>query len=166
MSTIDWSRFDIRIHVNADKDDLYRAWATRSGIEHWFLRWSEYRKPNGTIIAPGDLVQPGDIYTWRWHGYPDSTEEKGTILEANGSDFFKFTFGKAGNCSVSIKEHQGLTIVELIQDEIPTDEAGMSNYHVGCKAGWTFHFTNMKSIFENGFDLRNKREDITNVINS
>ena len=42
MSTdADWSRFTVRINLaNVTADQLYRAWATRSGIEEWFLRTS------------------------------------------------------------------------------------------------------------------------------
>ena len=162
----DWSRFTVRINVNAPVEKLYRGWATRSGIEHWFLRLSEYRNPDGSVKGDDEYVQKGDTYTWRWHGYPDSTQEEGEIVEANGKDFFKFRFGKAGVCSVSIKQVLGESIVELTQEEIPTDEKGMQYYHVGCKTGWTFHFTNMKSIYEGGHDLRNKREDLKDVINS
>ena len=36
----DWSRFTVRINVNAPVDKLYQAWATREGIEQWFLRFS------------------------------------------------------------------------------------------------------------------------------
>ena len=166
MSNYDWSRFVTRINVNAPIEKLYWCWATREGMEYWFLRLSEFKNADGTLRAAAESVQKNDTYTWRWHGYPDSTEEKGEILEANGKDFFKFRFGPAGVCSVTIKKELGETFVELVQDEIPTDGKGMEYYHVGCKTGWTFHFTNMKSIFEGGADLRNKREDITDVINS
>jgi uncharacterized protein YndB with AHSA1/START domain len=166
MSTIDWSRFTIRINVNAPVEKLYHGWATRAGIEYWFLRWSEYKNPDGSVKGNEEYVKRGDTYSWRWHGYPDSVTEQGEILEVNGKDFFKFSFGKAGICSVTIKHEQGETIVELVQDQIPTDEQSMQSYHVGCKTGWTFHFANMKSIFEGGIDLRNKNEKLKEVINS
>ncbi|MBK8700618.1 MAG: hypothetical protein IPN29_14245 [Saprospiraceae bacterium] len=41
--------------------------------------------------------QEGDLYTFRWHGWPDDTMEKGTILQANGVDAFTFTFDGNGN---------------------------------------------------------------------
>jgi uncharacterized protein YndB with AHSA1/START domain len=166
MSAYDWSRFTVRININAPVDKLYRAWATRSGIEYWFLRWSEYKNTDGSVKGAGEYVNKGDSYSWRWHGYPDSVTEEGKILEANGKDFFKFSFGKAGNCAVTIKQESGETIVELVQDQVPTDEKGMEYYHVGCKTGWTFHLANMKSIFEGGIDLRNRREDLTDMLNS
>jgi hypothetical protein len=57
----DWSRFTVRINIhNASTQQLYRAWATRSGIEYWFLRMSEYKKADGTILAGDEYVQTGD----------------------------------------------------------------------------------------------------------
>lgn len=162
----DWSRFTVRINVNAPVDKLYQGWATREGIEHWFLRFSEYKKADGVVRRNKEPVEKEDIYKWRWHGYPDSVTEEGPILEANGKDFFKFSFGKAGICSVTIKQEQGETIVEMVQDNIPTDDKGMQYYHVGCKTGWTFYFANMKSIFEGGIDLRNKNEKLQDMLNS
>ena len=166
MANFDWSRFKVRINVNAPVEKLYQGWATRSGIEYWFLRWCEYKNADGSVKGDNEYVGPGDTYKWRWHGYPDSITEEGRILEANGGDFFKFSFGKAGICSVSIKQEQGQQIVELIQEGIPVDEQSRQYYHVGCKAGWTFHFANMKSIFEGGIDLRNKDENLKEMLNS
>ena len=167
MSSFHWSRFTVRINIKSNSiEQLYRAWATKAGIEFWFLRMSEYSDQNGNLRSDDEPVQKGDTYRWRWFGYSDEVTETGEILECNGTDFFKFRFGPAGVCSVTIKEEQGETFVELVQEQIPTDEKGQDYYHVGCKTGWTFHFTNMKSIFEGGIDLRNKREDITGVINS
>jgi uncharacterized protein YndB with AHSA1/START domain len=166
MVTYDWSEFVVRIPINASKEDLYNAWSTRKGIEHWFLRMSEYKNADGILRGNDEQVEAGDMYAWRWHGYPDEVEERGKILACNGKDLFKFSFGEAGNCTVQIKEEAGQTILELTQTEIPTDEHGMQYWHVGCKTGWTFHLTNMKSIFEGGPDLRNKDEGLKNVINA
>ena len=162
----DWSRFVVRINVNASLDKLYKAWATRTGMEYWFLRLSEYKKADGTLRNNNEFVEKGDLYKWLWHGWPDDTVEHGSILDCNGEDFFKFSFGKAGNCAITIKKEEGETIVELIQDEIPTDEQGMHYWHLGCKTGWTFYLANMKSLYEGGIDLRNKNEKLQQVLNS
>jgi len=166
MSEYDWSRFVTRIPINASKKELYDAWSTRKGIEHWFLRMSEYKSPEGILRKDDEPVQAGDTYAWRWHGWPDEVEEHGKILSCNGIDRFQFSFGEAGNCDVRIKEEAGETILELEQTNIPTTEHGKQYWHVGCKTGWTFHLTNMKSIFEGGKDLRNKDEELKNVINA
>lgn len=108
----------------------------------------------------------GDTYKWLWHGWPDETVEFGDILDGNGKDLFKFSFGKAGNCKVRIHSGKGETVVELIQDNIPTDEQGMHYWHVGCNIGWTFYLANMKSLFEGGIDLRNKNVNLHHVLNA
>ena len=165
-NTYDWSRFVVRINVNAPADKLYYAWATREGMEYWFLRLSEYKKADGALRGDNDFVEKGDTYKWLWHGWPDETVEHGIVLDCNGKDFFKFSFGKAGNCAVTIKKEEEETIVELVQDNIPIDEQGMHYWHLGCKTGWTFYLANMKSLYEGGIDLRNKNEKLQQVLNS
>ena len=166
MSNYDWSKFVTRINVNAPVENLYWCWATREGIEYWFLRMSEYKSPDGSLRAGDEPVKKGDNYVWRWHGWSDETTEYGSILDCNGKDLFKFSFGKAGDCTVIIKEELGQNIVELVQENIPDDEEGRRTWHLGCKTGWTFYLANLKSLLEGGVDLRNRDEGLKNVINS
>lgn len=166
MGNYDWSRFVTRININAPIEKLYWCWATRQGMEYWFLRLSEYKKPDGNVRAGSEPVQPGDTYTWRWHGWSDETTEHGSILDCNGKDIFKFSFGKAGDCTVTLKNELGQNIVELVQSDIPITDEGMHYWHLGCKTGWTFYLANLKSLLEGGGDLRNRDEKLQNVINS
>lgn len=162
----DWGRFSVRINIAAPVEKLYSAWATRRGIEYWFLRFSEYKKEDGSIRSDDEHVEAGDTYKWLWHGYPDETVEYGSILSCNNKDQFDFSFGKAGNCHIRIYKEQNETIVELMQDNIPTDEHGKQYWHVGCKTGWTFYLANMKSLFEGGVDLRNRNVALQEMLNS
>jgi uncharacterized protein YndB with AHSA1/START domain len=166
MSTIDWSRFVTRINVGAPVETIYQAWATRDGMESWFLRLCEYKDKNGVERSAEEKIVIGDTYKWLWHGYPDTSVENGQILETNNKDHLKLSFGKAGVVTVTIKEEEGESIVELTQDEVPTDEQGRFNFHVGCKTGWTFYLTNLKSILEGGIDLRNKKQRQNEMLNS
>ena len=167
MNTYDWSRFTQRIHVKAPIEKLYAAFATRSGMESWFLRLCEYKHADGSLLANDDFITTGDIYTWLWHGYPDSTDEKGEFLNANGKDELQFVFGKTGTVTVKISPAEnGSNLVELTQKNIPTDDNGKSQYHVGCSTGWVFYLANLKSIMEGGIDLRNKNEKLQGVLNS
>ncbi|WP_407524034.1 SRPBCC domain-containing protein [Lacibacter sp. MH-610] len=165
MGAIKWNEFTVRMDVNAPFDKLYAAWATRAGIESWFLRMSEYASAEGVIRAGDEPVQIGDTYKWLWYGWPDETVEHGTILDCNGADYFKFSFGKAGICTVRIYKAQGETIVELQQEQIPENEEGKYMWHVGCKTGWTYYLTNLKSVYQHGIDLRNKKEGIGKLLN-
>jgi uncharacterized protein YndB with AHSA1/START domain len=166
MSTFNWLNFVTRVPVNAPFEKIYWCWATKTGMEFWFLRLSEYKKSSGELRGGNEFVQKGDKYKWLWHGWPDDTVEHGEILECNGKDFIKFSFGKAGICGVMIKKEQGEMIVELVQENIPDDDQGRQYYHLGCKTGWTFYLANLKSLLEGGTDLRNRNENLKNVINS
>jgi uncharacterized protein YndB with AHSA1/START domain len=166
MDNFDWSRFVTRININAPMGQLYGLWATRSGMEYWFLRMSEYKTAEGIVRDNEEAAQKGDAYCWRWHGWGDEVTEMGAILDANGKDYFKFSFGEGGDCSVYIKEERGYHIVELVQENIPTSENGKHAWHLGCKAGWTFYLANMKSLVEGGVDLRNRDEQLKQMINS
>ena len=166
MAEFDWSRFTVRINVKASAEKLYWCWTTKAGIEFWFLRRSDYKKADGSLCESNEHVQKGFTYSWWWHGYPDEVVEHGEILEANGKDLFKFKFGGAGNCTIKIYEEEGKSIVELMQDEIPTDDTSKQNWHIGCKTGWTFYIANLKSMIEGGIDLRNKNEQLQNMLNA
>ncbi|MBI1938679.1 MAG: SRPBCC domain-containing protein [Ignavibacteriales bacterium] len=162
----DWSRFVKRIPINAETKEIYKSWAAPHGLEKWFLRKAEFKDTNKKILGPNEIIQVGDTYEWYWHGWPDEVVERGTILEANGRDFLKFSFGKAGIVSVAIKNEEGENIVELTQEEIPTDEESKVNFHMGCSEGWAFYLVNLKSILEGGIDLRNKDLRLKRVVNS
>jgi len=165
-AAIDWSRFVVRFNINAPVQQLYDACATRAGMEHWFLRLSEYKKPDGDLRHELEHAEADDTYKWLWHGWSDDTVEYGAILEANGKDLFRFTFGKAGTCTIKIFQDIGETFVEIMQDNIPDDEQGKFTWHLGCKTGWTFYLANMKSLYEGGIDLRNKNELLQGLINA
>ena len=166
MSEFNWASFTVRVDVKASKEELYMAWATRAGMERWFVRLSEYKNADGTLKGEDQTVTKGDTFRWLWHGWSDEMVENGEILDCNGKDLFKFSFGKAGNCTVRLKTEEVQNIVELVQDNIPESEKGMQYYHLGCKTGWTFYFANLKSLMEGGIDLRNRNVKLQNIISS
>lgn len=68
---------------------------------------------NKVLLNKTQNALKGDRYKWIWYLYDDI--ENGTVTEANGTDYFQFTF--AGDCLVEIKLHEKFeyTIVELTQ---------------------------------------------------
>lgn len=152
----DWSQFSQWIKIKAPVQTIYDLWTTRNGIESWFLRMGEFSRL-GRVLADDEPVAVGDTYRWRWHGYPDSITETGEVLEANGTDKFRFRFGEAGIVTVDIEDAGNATSkMTITQTDIPTTEEGKQNYHVGCSTGWTFYRCNMKAVVEGGVDIRNK----------
>ncbi len=170
MGNYNWTSFSKRININADIDAIYQMWTTASGIEKWFLRSCEVTTSNGVPKHAEKEFIKDDRYTWRWHGWPDEVKEEGTILEVNGVDKLKFTFGQVGAehmvCTVKIYKEEEETICEITQENIPEDEKGKTYYHIGCLTGWSFYLANLKSILEGGVDLRNKNELLKNMVNS
>ncbi|MGZ5135906.1 MAG: SRPBCC family protein [Flavitalea sp.] len=166
MPDYDWSRFELRIPLNASVESIYQAWATKEGIEKWFLRKAEFYTSGNRLRTEKETIQKGDRYTWLWHGYDDETVEHNDILEANGEDTLSFVF--AGHCivTITIGVIDSEVILQLTQENIPTGEDGKVNIHIGCMEGWTFYLANLKSILEGGKDLRNRNLNIGKVVNA
>ena len=100
----DWSTFTRRITVAQPIRAVYEAWAIPSQLERWFLRMAAFSTPAGDEMNPDREVEAGHLYTWRWHGHPDSVEQGGMITEANGLDRFAFTFSNDSLVTVAIGE--------------------------------------------------------------
>jgi uncharacterized protein YndB with AHSA1/START domain len=166
MSEYNWDKFTKRITINASFEQIYTAWATQNGLEKWFLRKAIFTTHSRTVRDRNSLIEAGDTYEWMWFGYPDSSFEHHTILEANGNDYLKFRFSGGCIVAVNIKKEKNETICELTQDMTPADQAKKMMFFIECSKGWTFYMTNLKSILEGGIDLRNKNEAIQSVINS
>lgn len=161
-----WKQFRRRIPIKAPAKAIYAAWTTQQGLEAWFLRLAEFTKPDGTTKPKNSSIEKGDKYKWLWYGYDDFVVEEKEVLEANGWDQLKFSF--SGDCivTVSIKQDQGETICELIQDMPQEDVAEQQHFFIECGKGWGFYMANLKSVLEGGLDLRNKNVKLKEVINA
>jgi hypothetical protein len=162
----DWTQFKLRINIDHTSiKEVYDCWATQHGLEKWFLRLAEFRSQNGNFRHSGEQLKKGDSYKWLWHGWNDEMEGIGAILHANGKDQFSFSFE---GCEVYVKIYteENCTICELVQSKIASDASGTPSTYLGCSSGWSFFLCNLKSILEGGIDLRNKNENLTNLINA
>lgn len=157
---IDWSRFEVRIPLEKEAEVIKELWMTQQNLEKWFLRKAEFTTPNGEKRKRTEVIKPGDTYKWQWHGWPESVEEHGKLLEPETGEFIRFIFGKAGLVSVRIRKDNHKMILVLLQENIPQDEESRMNFHVGCKTGWTFYLLNLKSLLLGGPDLRNKHSEL------
>lgn len=165
MSDYDWSRFTVKININAPLESIYMAWTIPEMLEKWFLRSATFYH-NGKVFAADKMIQPGYTYEWYWHGHDDKVVEKGEVIEIDGIRKLVFSFTGGAMVTVDIGEVAGEKIVMLTQEKIPVNEHGMVNYHMGCKTGWTFYLANLKSYLEGGIDLRNKNLALANMVNA
>lgn len=164
MKTFDWTAFARKIAVRSSIEKLYDAWTISSAIETWFLSTANYFDAGNNAIGKDIPVQKDFSYEWSWYCY--DVVEKGRIVSANGKDHLQFTF--AGECLVDIKlEAQGeFVILTLTQNNIPTDDDSKQNMRLGCDSGWRFYLVNLKSVYDSGYDLRNKNLEWKGMVNS
>lgn len=163
MQNFNWTKFTLKIAINAKKETLFNAWTKPVEIEKWFLQNCDYisdEKP----IDKNDSAQKGNSYAWTWFLYAET--ESGKIIDVIPNEKFAFTF--AGDCLVEVTfaEAHEHTIVELTQSNIPTDDLSKQNVRLGCNSGWQFYLVNLKSVFEGGLDLRAKDDRFPPYINS
>jgi len=160
MAEHNWTKFTITADFNTDARSIYKAWATPAGLESWFLRKANFYTITGRLREPDEYVMKEDSYEWYWHGFADSDIQTGVMLEVNSIDFLKFTFSDDTIVSINFKSANGLTLLELTQENIKEEADPSKNLYVQCQVGWTFYLANLKSIIEGGIDLRNKRVDV------
>jgi uncharacterized protein YndB with AHSA1/START domain len=156
-----WTKFKVTADYNTDIRSLYLAWATPAGLESWFLRRAEFYTIPHRLREPQEFILNEDIYEWYWHGYGDDTAQSGQILEVNGTDRIRFTFSGDSIVTVDISSRNGVSIIELTQENIPIEEEPAQSLFVQCQISWVFYLANLKSILEGGIDLRNKRIEVS-----
>lgn len=164
MNTIDWTSFTRKIAIKAPIHVLYDAWTKAVEIEKWFLSSAVFYDATGVRLDASASVTGGGTYEWGWYLF--DTIESGTMLVADGRRNIRFTF--AGECivAVSLQPQGDYVVVELTQQNIPTDEASKKNIRMGCDSGWSFYLVNLKAYYESGVDLRNKDEQLTGMLNN
>jgi hypothetical protein len=154
-----FDKFTITADINTeDVRSVYLLLATPQGLESWFLREARFYTIGKRLRAKDEFISKEDTYEWFWHGYEEG--ERGMVLEVNEIDLLKFTFSGKSTVSVGLKSANGVTLVELTQENIPQESDLDKNLYVQCQIGWTFYLANLKSIVEGGVDLRNKRMDL------
>ena len=161
-----WKQFTKRIPIKASAKAIYAAWTTQQGLESWFLRLAQFTKNDGGIRPKNSAIEAGDKYKWLWFGYDDTSVEEKEILTANGWDKLQFSFSGSCIVTISIKQEEGETICELVQDMMMEDENEQQQFYIECGNGWGFYMANLKSVLEAGLDLRNKNVNLKQVINA
>ena len=155
--------FKIKADFKASTEKVFNCWTSSDSIIKWFLRKADFISADGKKRNTNEEIQKGDSYSWLWFGFSDDACQEGKILENNHNDFLKFTF--TDDCIVSVKVYSinNETILELLQENIPDVKDLKKSLYIQCQIGWTFYLANMKSILEEGIDLRNKKMEVDSV---
>lgn len=149
----DWTRFRVHIYVSRPPEEVYRRWASAAGMESFFLAKAEFRAAEDRLRKPEEVVAAGDTYYWKFlHNY----ELSGAIIESVGDNYVVFTFGSM-EVKVSVHAVESGSLVRLDQYNIPSDtEMNKASSHLNCRSCWAFYMTNLKSVCETGYDLRDR----------
>ncbi len=161
-----WKQFTKRIPIKASPKAIYEAWTTQQGLENWFLRLAQFTKADGTARPKNSAIEKGDTYKWLWFGYDDTAVEEKEVLLANGWDQLQFSFSGGCIVTVTVKQQEGETICELVQDMPMDNVEQQQGFFIDCGNGWAFYLVNLKSVLEGGIDLRNRNVQLTEVVNA
>lgn len=165
--SFDWSRYRLGIFVRATRACVYGYLATAAGQEAWFPQVAVFQSPSGKRRRRMERARTGDGYFQRFI-YAGGVEGTGKVLASRRDSRFKISFGGNGDVDFALKSAPGGTLVTLTQDRIPTSAKARVDAHMGCRTGWTFFLTNLKSVAEGGPDLREtdpKRARDTTLVN-
>jgi hypothetical protein len=165
MVNNDFSKFVHRISIDSSQKNLYEAWSIPEKLESWLLSSAEFTDINDIAKPKKTYIEEKDTYVWKWFGFPGFVE-KGKILWANEKDFLEFTFSGGCIVSIRIKRESGENICELTQMMPHEQVEDRLHFYIECGKSWAFYLTNLKSVLEGGLDLRNKNDNLTNVVNS
>lgn len=158
----DFKKFIQRIYIFKSAELVYKMWAMPENIEKWYVKSSIYHTSEGKLRGKEDEIFKDDEYEWIWM---DGAKLNGMFIEADGKENLKFTFGKDVTVSIKLKQKDDRTLVELVQEQ-DMDEAEMKfNNYMACFPGWEFYLINLKSVCENGHDLRETRPDMDFLVN-
>ena len=143
--------FTHSIYLNKPVNEAFDFIALAGGFTKWFIGEASFVSPEGEKRSANDYVQREDNYELKWQNKDFST--KGIVLDVQKNELLSFTFGSLFNVTITLKGDNSRTLITLTQKynegAVPNDFA-----HINCCVCWVFFMTNLKSVIENGTDLR------------
>ena len=154
--------FTHSIYLNKSAGEVFDYIAKSNGFTKWFIGGASYVSPEGDVRNSDDYVQREDNMELKWQNKDFFT--KGIVLDVHENELFSFTFGSLFNVTITLKPDNGRTLFTLTQKynkgAIQNDFA-----HINCCVCWVFFMTNLKSVIENGIDLRETNPDTEERVN-
>lgn len=150
------------IYLAAPLSKVYSYAASAEGLSKWFMGTVKYILPVGAELESSQNVSQGCSYKWQW--LEKDLEIEGKVLEAIEDNKVAFTFGISFEVRFSLESKGGRTIFTLHQKYIEGAEKN-DFAHINCCSCWVFFLTNLKSVIENGIDLRETAERDDTLVN-
>ncbi len=154
--------FTHAIYLKAPLEKVYEYTATPSGSIKWFIGKAKYFYKDKNIRLGNEYVQKGDSFLWTWLN--KDLELKGIITEAEKNKVIQFTFSPLYLVTLKFHAEKDKTKLTLTQEY---QESASKNdfYYINCCMRWIFFLTNLKSVIENGIDLREKEASDETLVN-
>ncbi len=150
MAGYDWTQFHVHMYYLAPIDEVYRRFATGTGMESFYVKRATFTAKDGSVRQPNEAFAAGDRYHFDYvHDYSHG----GEILAVEDQQLVSFTFG---SCEVTIRFRQveGATEVDLHQTGCPTEDPKQAWMHLNCRSCWIYFMTNLRSVLGGGPDVR------------
>jgi uncharacterized protein YndB with AHSA1/START domain len=165
LENYQWTSFKVQEYFKTSKEELFQKWTSSSQIIQWFLKEAKYFTPNNKERSMNEKIEKDDKYVWKFYS---GVEMGGEILDIVENSLLKFTFGKKmpdsdENVVVTVTFHddgEDHSRIEIFQENIADNEYGYVTYNLSCILGWSYFLTNLRSIFESGYDLREKNQQL------
>ncbi|MHA1989751.1 MAG: SRPBCC family protein [Candidatus Hodarchaeales archaeon] len=160
-----WTSFKVQEYIKASKEEIFQKWISPDEIIKWFLKETKFFTSSSKEKSYNEKIKKGDTYIWKFHS---GFELSGEVLDVIDDSLFKFTFGKKEpnsdeNVEVTVTFHDddnNYTRIEIFQENISDNEYGYVKFNLSCISGWSYFLTNLRSIFESGYDLREKNQQL------
>ena len=147
------SSFTHGIYLNSPVEKVFVFAATPSGIVKWFIGKAKYYYKDMNIRLGNEFVKKGDSFLWTWLN--KDLELKGIVTESVENKTFQFTFSPLYIVTLNFYSQNNKTKLTLTQEYQESATRNDFNY-INCCTCWVFFLTNLKSVIENGIDLREK----------
>ncbi len=154
--------FTHSIYLVKPVGEVFELLAKSEGIVKWFMGEAKYVSAEGVERKPDEFAEREDNYYWKWLNKDFSV--KGKILDVQQNELLSFTFGSLFNVTITLKNKNGRTLFTLSQKY---NEGALHNdfEHINCCVCWVFFMTNLKSVIENGIDLRETQANDEELVN-
>ena len=178
-STRDWLGFTQVIHIRTDAVSAWRMVATCDGLERWFLGRADAWTHDGRQWPREISLEQGAKLRMSWlcvgtcdeRGVfaSDEQSEDNEVLRTDAPQRIRLGWyeGK-GWVEFRVQPHlaDGRVTIELEQRMLPSNDfRQLEQAYIGCREGWAFYLTNLKSVLEHGTDLRERTPDRKGIIN-
>ncbi len=152
----DWTKFSITFYYNAHITRVFRSWTTATGLESFFIERCVFSDVMGNAREVSDRPEVNDSYSWQFR---QDFSVQGTITGIIDREQFSFTFGDM-QVDIYFRVVGEQTEVQLVQTGIPTTPDGQVFGHLNCRSCWTFFMTNLSSVLDQNYDLRDQNPEL------